>query len=267
VRPAERRARVAAVFDQVAGVYDQVGVPWFQPIAGELVRRLAPVPGERAVDIGCGRGAALFALAEAVGPGGWADGIDLAPRMVSESTAEARRRGLMSVGLHVMDAMTPRLPAGSYDVLAASFVLFFLPAPVAALRAWRKLLRPGGRLGLSTFAQSQSGALEEVFRPFLPRPAFGPDTFASDEGVERLLTAAGLVNVRTSVFEFEAEFSSIDQWLAWSWSHGQRAVWEQIPAADHGLVRAAAADHLERHRVADGRIRLPQRIRITLAAR
>ena len=44
---AARSARVAAVFDRVADVYDQVGIPWFTPIARELVRLAAPVPQGR----------------------------------------------------------------------------------------------------------------------------------------------------------------------------------------------------------------------------
>ena len=43
---AARSARVAAVFDRVADVYDHVGIPWFTPIAQELVRLAAPVRGE-----------------------------------------------------------------------------------------------------------------------------------------------------------------------------------------------------------------------------
>src|SRR3954462_8069778 len=94
---AERSARVAAVFDRVADVYDNVGVPWFTPIGQRLVRLAAPERAARALDIGCGRGAATFALAEAVGSAGHVTGIDLSPRMVSECRADIARRGLSNV--------------------------------------------------------------------------------------------------------------------------------------------------------------------------
>ena len=60
--PPSPSARVAALFDRVAPTYESVGVPWFEPIADGLVRAVAPQPGERAVDLGCGRGAALVRL-------------------------------------------------------------------------------------------------------------------------------------------------------------------------------------------------------------
>ena len=79
----------AGVFDRAADTYDAVGVPWFQPIALRLVTELAVQPGERVLDIGCGRGAALFPLAEAAGPAGSVVGIDLSPRMVELTAADA----------------------------------------------------------------------------------------------------------------------------------------------------------------------------------
>jgi ubiquinone/menaquinone biosynthesis C-methylase UbiE len=57
---ADAPAGVAALFDRVADTYDTVGVEWFGPIGRGLVAELGPTAGERALDIGCGRGAVLF---------------------------------------------------------------------------------------------------------------------------------------------------------------------------------------------------------------
>lgn len=257
---------MAALFDSVADTYDSAGVAWFTPIARRLVAALGVAPGERALDVGCGRGAALFALARAVGPGGRATGIDLSPRMVAATRADVRARGLRHVEVLHMDACAPKLPSHGFDVLSASFVLFFLPAPVAALRAWRGLLVPGGRLGLATFDESGAGWLEDVFRPHLPPPAFGGGgPYDTDEQVERLVRAGGFEDVRAESCPLEVTFTDAEQWHAWSWSHGQRAVWERVPIEEREAVRAAAAARLKDARGADGLIRLSQRIRFTFA--
>jgi ubiquinone/menaquinone biosynthesis C-methylase UbiE len=272
---AARSARVAALFDKVADTYEGVGVPWFVPIAEGLVRAVSPQSGERAVDIGCGRGAALLPLAEAVGVSGHVTGIDLAPKMVEAARAAAQGRGLTNVDVQVMDAGSPELSSSSFDLVASSLVVFFLPDPAAALSAWRELLVPGGRLGITTFAQRdpQWEVVDAVFRPYLPQDMLDARTsgetgpFSSDAGVDALVAAAGFTEVHSSGFDVEVTFSDAEQWRAWTFSHGQRAMWECVPQAKRGEVLAQAAELLEERRGGDGLIRLTQRVRLTMGLR
>jgi SAM-dependent methyltransferase len=79
----------------------------------------------QALDVGCGRGAALFRLAEAVPERGSVTGIDLSPRMVESTAADVARAGLTWVEVVVGDAMGPDLAPSSFDVISSSLVLFF----------------------------------------------------------------------------------------------------------------------------------------------
>ena len=241
-------AGVAGVFDRAAGTYDAVGVPWFGPIAAGLVEELAVTAGERVLDVGCGRGAALISLAAAAGPTGQVLGIDLAPGMVERTAADVA--GLPHVQVRVADAAAPGLPPAAYDVVASSLVLFFLPDPAAAVRTWAELLVPGGRVGVSTFGPQDDRwkQLDALFTPYLPpamldaRASGARGPFSSDEGVAALLRDAGLVEVRTAHRTVTASFTGPAQWLSFSWSHGQRAMWEAVPRDEHGeLVRQATA--------------------------
>ena len=112
-----QRETLRSLFDAAADSYDQVGVDFFQPIAAGLVAELDPQPGERALDLGCGRGAALLPIARAVGPTGSAVGGDLSPVMVAQSTALAAEEDLSQVEVLVVDAQEPELaesvPEGS----------------------------------------------------------------------------------------------------------------------------------------------------------
>jgi SAM-dependent methyltransferase len=257
----------------VADVYDNVGVPWFTPIARQLVRVAAPAPGARVLDVGCGRGAATAALAQAVGPGGHVTGIDLSPRMVEACTADLAALGLSNVDVLVMDASSPALAAASYDLVVSSLVVFFLPDPLAALTAWRSLLAPGGRLAISTFAHQDQvwETVDATFRPYLPagmldaRTTGAAGPFASDAGVEELISSAGYTGVRTTHSDVEVTFADVDEWYTFSRSHGQRAMWDAIAATDHDTVKAVAGDHLEQARGNDGRIHLHQQVRYTSA--
>lgn len=52
-----------------------------------LLELAAPQPGERALDVATGTGMVLFALAEAVGPDGFAAGVDFTPAMLAQAAA------------------------------------------------------------------------------------------------------------------------------------------------------------------------------------
>lgn len=241
------RPDVAALFDRVSDTYDAVDVPWFEPIAVHLLAQLRPAPGERAVDLGCGRGAVTRPLADAVGPTGRVVAIDLAPGMVERTAADLS--ALAHVQVRLGDARTPDLPPGEWDVVASSLVLFFLPDPMDAVRRWADLLRPGGRLGVTTFgAQDQRWeAVDELFTPYLPaglrdaRTSGRRGPFASDDGVEDLLRGAGLSDVRTTSETVVARFRDVEHWTRWSRSHGQRAMWDCVPAQEQPALVARAA--------------------------
>lgn len=259
----------AGVFDRAADDYDAVGVPWFGPIAAALVSRLDVQPGERVLDLGCGRGAALRLLADAVGPRGSVLGLDLAPRMVALTADELADRSHVEV--RVGDAADPAVPPSSFDVVCGALVLFFLPDPVAALHRWRAALVDGGRVGVSSFGPAPDWVdADEVVGPFLPEehrrprtPAAGP--FTSDAGVENLLRQAGFSDVVTGHEDVTARFRDVDHYLAWTWSHGMRGMWEALPADAHEAVRTAFRERLEPRLAERGELAFTQQVRLTTA--
>jgi len=262
----------AGIFDRVADTYDAVGVPWFEPIAAGLVDELAVRPGESVLDIGCGRGAALRPLALATGPGGRAVGIDLAPRMVELTARDLA--GLPQVTVAVGDARSPAFAPASFDVVSASLVLFFMPDPAATLSAWASLVVPGGRLGTTTFgAQDERWRrVDELFFPYLPPALLDARTsgrsgpFASDAGMADLFVGAGLTAVRTVTRTVEAVFRDPEHLVAFTQSHGQRAMWDAVPADEHDAMRARILELAASITDAAGHLALAQEVRYTLGA-
>lgn len=269
----ERSRQVAAVFDLVAAQYDDVGVPWFGPIAQALVEAVAPVPGEAVLDVGCGKGAATFSLADRVSPGGSVLGLDASAGMLAQARRIAAERGRDDIEWRLGDAMAPDLPLGRTDLVASSLVLFFLPDPVVALRAWHALLRPGGRVGVTTFGGFDPAvdALGELLDPYLPgqavdaRAPVEPDAFDSDAGVEQLFAAAGFGQVSTTHLTVSVRLRDVAHWREWSQSLGQRAAWERVPAQELPGLLARAAEVFSAYAGPDGSLLAHNDIRITLA--
>jgi ubiquinone/menaquinone biosynthesis C-methylase UbiE len=260
----EAVARYVAMFDGFSDSYDQSGVPFFGMIARGLVDRMELEPGERVLDIGAGRGAATFPAAAAVGPGGRVDTLDLAPGMVSRLKDDARSVRQVHVG--VGDATDPRPPAPPYDAIISSLVLFFLPDPVQALARWRALLRPGGRVGVSTF-QPWAGLWQRLFDLHLEfsEDSWEPDPrFATDERVAALLRSAGFVEVRTELASYDVVFDNIRQWHAWSLTTPMGTIWRGTPESSHPEILRRATALLESSRDADGRIILEVGARYTI---
>lgn len=259
-----------AMFDGLAESYDQSGVPFFGTIAQGLVDALAPAPGERALDIGCGRGAATFRLAERVGSSGLVDAIDLAPTMVRLTAGEAAERGLDHVTVAEGDASDPPFEPGSYDLVASSLVLFFLPDPEQAVRRWLRLLVPGGRVGVATFQPLPETwhRIEDVFAEYAPEPLplgrDGNGLFDSDEGVERLFSQAGAHEVRTETADYAIPFEDAAQWKRWSQASPMRGLWLRTPPEDHPEILRRVGEVLEGTRVDGGPARVQVGVRYTL---
>jgi ubiquinone/menaquinone biosynthesis C-methylase UbiE len=265
-----RKRGVAQFFDRGADQYDTIG-NFFTPMALELVRAAGVAPGEHVLDVGCGRGAATFAAADAVGPAGRVVGIDLASRMVALTAAEARERRLEQVTVVQGDAEEPSFPAASFDVVLAALVLFFLPDPAAALRRYAGLLRPGGRLGFTTFARNDAHfeAAMKAVGSYIPTPPPERDDrqgpFGSPEGIGALVGAAGFEPPQISEHEFVTRFADPDEWLAWVWSHGGRFTMEQVPEDRRVEAEEAGKAAIAAARTAEGDYAITTTIRITVA--
>ncbi|RAI56121.1 class I SAM-dependent methyltransferase [Roseicella frigidaeris] len=169
----------------------------------------APRPGERVIDIGCGSGTSLLALAERVGPSGRVLGLDLA----RESVAVAQRRiaaaGLRQAAAEIADAGAHPLPAAGFDLLFSRFGVMFFAEPVAAFRHLRAALRPGGRFCAAAFrapeanpwTSAPAAAIRGLVPPQPPPPppdAPGQFGWARAERVRGILEGAGFAAVQVT---------------------------------------------------------------------
>lgn len=104
---------------------------------------LAPRPGSTVIEMGCGPGDVLRALADRM-EAGRAIGIDPSPVMVAR--AGGRHADAPAMSFAVGDARETDLPAESADVILFHTTLCHIPGPERALSEVVRLLKPGGTL-------------------------------------------------------------------------------------------------------------------------
>jgi ubiquinone/menaquinone biosynthesis C-methylase UbiE len=144
LRPLPDRPRALANYRRFAAGYDAT-CGRIEALRAEAIAALALAPGDRVLDVACGTGPTLPALARAVGPGGEAVGVELCPEM-----AERARRRAREVGACVVERAVEDMPDDGrrFDALLMCWTHDVLQSP-AALDRLVALARPGARVAIA----------------------------------------------------------------------------------------------------------------------
>ncbi len=207
-------------YDDVAETYERVHAPRFVDVARDLVE-LAGIDGDmRVLDVGTGTGIAAAAALERLGPGGSVLGIDGSPGMLA--VAARVRPTVQTVAAEAID-----LPIrdGVFDGVLGNFVLAHFAKVETALFDLIRVLRPGGRLALSAWADRpdmfQTSFLEQV-GSVVPKELLAPawndvipgrERFTDRHALEEVLIDAGLRHVRTEVRSYRWVYTQ-EEYLA-----------------------------------------------------
>jgi ubiquinone/menaquinone biosynthesis C-methylase UbiE len=105
--------------------------------------------GEVVLDLGSGGGIDVILSAKRVGPSGTAYGLDMTDEMLALAQQNARDAGVTNV--HFLKGVIEQIPlaAGSVDVVISNCVINLSVDKPAVLAEIARVLKPGGRIGIS----------------------------------------------------------------------------------------------------------------------
>jgi ubiquinone/menaquinone biosynthesis C-methylase UbiE len=245
-----RKAEFRTVFDRLAPHYD-AGPGCFAHFGRRLIEVVTIEPGQRVLDVATGRGAVLFPAIERVGPEGEVVGIDLSEGMVRATSDEVARRGLRARVL-VMDAEHLDFPDQSFDAVLCGFGIMFCPDQRRALGEFRRVLRKGGRVGVSTWRRTQAAELEDVLRELGVPGHQIPGWIAEPAALRSLIQEAGFGETRVIVDEHTFQYTDVDEYWQTAQATGLRPVLDGLAPDRLEAVRSAIAGRLHRVRGGNG---------------
>ena len=221
------KSNIADLYNRVASVYGRVGPDPFAYAGRHLVGRAGITAGARVLDVGVGRGANLFPVAEKVGPRGQVIGIDLADQMLAETTAEIEQRHILNASVLQMDAEQLTFDSASFDYVLCGFAVFLFPHLEQALSEFFRVLHTGGKLGITVghdpdaLSHWYSQRLTEYHKQYhFPLNASGRNLDLSE--LPAYLVRTGFIDVQVLYEQAEFIYVGAQQWWDAKWTHGTR---------------------------------------------
>jgi ubiquinone/menaquinone biosynthesis C-methylase UbiE len=242
--PEDAKTRAAATYNAAADSYDHAANSFWARFGRRTVERLRLPPGARVLDVCCGSGASAIPAAEAVGPGGFVLGVDLAEKLLDVARTKARDRGLPNVEFRAGDLLDLGLPRAEFDAVVCVFGIFFVPDMAAAVRALWHVVRPGGQLAITTWGPRFLEPANTVFwravrdvRPDLYK-GFNPwDRVCDPPSVRGLLAEGGVEEAEVIAEAGTHRIPSPEAWWAAVLGTGYRGTLEQLDAGAREHVR------------------------------
>jgi ubiquinone/menaquinone biosynthesis C-methylase UbiE len=186
-------------FDDGAAYEQMMGI-WSRSAGEVFLDWLAPLPGLRWIDVGCGNGAFTQLLVERC------EGQLAFARTRSTSGVAEFRQG---------DAMAIPFPAGRFDAAVMALVIIFVPDPTKGIAEMARVVRPGGTVATYMWDMMGGGFPVDPVLVELRAMGFAPSRPPRMEAsrmtaLQDLWTDAGLEALETREIAVQRTFADFD---------------------------------------------------------
>lgn len=248
----EGLARAVQVFNTASDYFDHPALSFWNRYGQNTINRLALSQGDRVLDVCCGSGASAISAAFSVGSTGYVLGIDIAESLLELARQKSQQQGLANIEFRCGDFENLNLPSESFDAVVCVFGIFFVPDMLAAVRELWRMVRPGGKIAITSWGNNVFEPANKAFwdsikseRPDLHKEFTPWDRIRDPDSLQALLAEAGATQIQVVAKADMHELSSPEDWWTMLMGGGIRGTIEQLDPATKERVRQANLQFLQ----------------------
>jgi SAM-dependent methyltransferase len=181
-----------------------------RPLYTAVVVALAPDPGTRLLNVGCGAGTALRIAALT---GAEVSGMDPCPQMLALA-----REHLPDADLRAADPAELPYDRGCFDQVMAFDAIQYAPCPSSAVAELARVTRPGGTVAVGlwhNWSGREAGAFLSAIRDLAPQPSRNSPPVRDLYRLREVMVEAGLDVYAWAEITHRYDFASLDEaWLS-----------------------------------------------------
>ena len=194
----------------------------FWDIFGEVLVDFMDINvGDRIFDIGTGGGSVLYPLLRRVGDTGKVIGFETCDHCAKATTAEIERCNIKNAEVHFGDACENKFADDSFDCVTAGFIgwddyfdfqTLEYKKPDELMRAVCRILKPGGKFGMSTWLLQED---LDWMNDFLTSQSIESKTnyhIENEKGWNIILSKSGFQDIRVLTKSVSYTYNSVDFW-------------------------------------------------------
>ena len=220
----EHLQQVVSGFHLVADEFDDPAVRGFVKSAKRLVELAELCYGQRVRDVGTGTGNAGIVAAQAVGPERWVAGVEIAKHMREKALQRIAAAGLRNVEVQAGDAASLPFANDCFALILCASAISTLTDIPAALREWRRVLKPGGRVAFSSLGEGNDRLSYDLLGKYgIPLPPEMPlQRVDTRQKCARFLQETGFEEKDTHIEQLGYDLRTAGSSWAMIWNTGAR---------------------------------------------
>ncbi|KAI0433300.1 S-adenosyl-L-methionine-dependent methyltransferase [Xylaria sp. FL1042] len=235
-----------------------------------LLKKLDITHGMRVLDVGCGPGDLTTKIAELVGDNGSVVGIDPSGQRIAIALDQRARQNVSFQVGRAEDLS--QFPSRSFDALFVNSTLHWVEDQPAALMEFYRVLKPGGRLGISggsgDFVSAQERIKADVLsrEPYRNYPEESPPKFLKKTELEALLNRVEFLEREIIRREIVKSVKDGDEMLNWLDTSSSGKTYGSIPQELRPKAREEMKREWDKLATKDG-IQMELEILVTIATK